>query len=119
VTNDGNALITTGFVGSGDSTTYLYPLSQSQLLATNHSCTYSASSGASADGRSEFHSGGLSPVPPLCGYDASGGAFAVLPINANQVQCTNSGMGTCRRPSLNASGQPDRDHRFFLYRERL
>src|SRR5256885_13420895 len=40
VTNDGNALITTGFVGSGATTTYLYPLSQSKLNATNHSCTY-------------------------------------------------------------------------------
>ena len=105
VTNDGNALLTTGFVGSGDTATYLYPLSQSQLLATNHSCTYSASSGASADGSlGVFIQGGLSPTPPLCSYDASGGAFAVLPINANQVQCTNSGMGTCRRPSLDASG---------------
>src|SRR5207244_3186781 len=43
-------------------------------------------------------------VPPLCAYDASGGAFAVLPITANQFQCINSGLGTCRRPSLDAAG---------------
>jgi hypothetical protein len=105
ITNDGDALLTTGFVGSGATTTYLYPLSQSQFLATNHSCNYYGSSGVSADGSlAVFIQGGLSPVPPLCSYDASGGAFAVLSTTANQTQCLNSGMGTCRRPSLDASG---------------
>ena len=105
VTNDGNALLTTGLNGSGDTTTYLYPLSQSQFLATNHSCNYFASPGVSADGSlAVFIQGGVSPTPPLCSYDASSGAFAVLPITANQFQCTGSGMGTCRRPSLDASG---------------
>jgi len=105
VTNDGNALITTGLSGSGSTTTYLYPLSQSQFLATNHSCNYNASSGASADGSlGVFIQGVLSPVPPLCAYDASGGAFSVLSITANQFQCINSFMGKCRRPSLDASG---------------
>jgi hypothetical protein len=105
VTNDGNALLTTGLSGSGSTTTYLYPLSQSQFLATNHSCTYFASSGVSADGSlAMFIQGGLSPTPPLCSYDTSSGVFAVLPITANQVQCLNSGMGTCRRPSLDTSG---------------
>ncbi|HYT15250.1 MAG TPA: hypothetical protein VEL80_02530 [Burkholderiales bacterium] len=105
VTNDGNALITTGYVGSGDSATYLYPLSQSQLYATNHSCTYNASPAASADGSlGVFIQDPVSPPQPLCAYEGSSGSFAVLPITGAQNTCVNSFLGTCRRPSLDASG---------------
>jgi len=105
VTNDGNALITTGFAGSGDTATYLYPLSQSQLYATNHSCTYNASAAASADGSlGVFIQDPTSPLQPLCKYEGSSGSFTVLPITGAQNTCVNSFLGTCRRPSLDASG---------------
>jgi hypothetical protein len=104
VTNDGNALITTGLSGSGGTPTYLYPLSQSLFQNTFQPCNYFATPAVSADGSlAVFIQGGLSPVPPLCSYESSSGSFAVLPINANQTQCMNSAMGTCRTPSLDKS----------------
>ena len=106
VMNDGNALITTGFAGSGGPPTYIYPLSNPQFFTTNHRCTDNATPALSADGSSAvFIQGILSPVPPLCEYNSSTGLFSELTINANQKQCRNSGIGTCLYPALDQKGE--------------
>lgn len=105
ITNDGNALITTGYVGSGSTPTYSYPLSQSLFQDTRQPCNYYASPGMSTDGSlAVLIQGGLSPIPPLCSYESLSGLFTTLSIVVNQIQCMNSGIGTCRPPSLDKSG---------------
>lgn len=108
VTNDGNALITTGYIGSGSTSSYLYPISEPGLYKTNHSCAYYGSPGVSANGAyAVFIQGGLSPVPPLCDYMSSFGTFTEIPtdfIKINQKQCTNSSMGLCIHPVIDKTG---------------
>lgn len=105
VTNDGNALLTTGYVGSGSTPTYLYPITEPALYKTNHACTYYSSPGVSANGAyAMFIQGGLSPIPALCDYLSSEGTFAELPLNINQKQCMNSSMGRCIHPVVDKTG---------------
>jgi hypothetical protein len=104
--NDGNALIITGFAGSGSIPVYLYPISQASLSATNLSLPYNGSLVSGANGSyATFIQGIISPPQPVSDYTASSGTFSETPIDANQVQCINSYMGNCVYPAVDPTGR--------------
>lgn len=105
ITNDGNAIITTGYNGSGNTRTYLYPLSQAMFYPTIHSCTYNGSAGAGANGSlAAIIQGSLSPTPPTCRYESTQGRFTANSVSANQRSCDGSTMGKCINPVVSKSG---------------
>jgi hypothetical protein len=106
VMNDGNALITTGWAGSGSTPVYIYPISQANLSATTHSLTYNGTLSGSANGSyAAFIQGIISPPQPVSDYTASTGELSETSIDANQVQCINSFMGNCVYSAVDPTGQ--------------
>lgn len=106
VMNDGNALITTGWAGSGSTPVYLYPLAQASLFRTNFSWPYNGTLVGSANGSyATLIQGFLSPAPPVSEYTAASGVLSETSINTNQVQCINSYMGNCVYPAVAPTGQ--------------
>ncbi|MBI1424888.1 MAG: hypothetical protein GC149_15685 [Gammaproteobacteria bacterium] len=105
VMNDGNALITSGYAGSGNTPVYIYPISQASLSATTLSFPYNGSLAGSANGSyATIIQGIISPAQPVSDYTASTGVLAQTSINANQVQCTNSYMDGCVYPAVAPTG---------------
>jgi hypothetical protein len=105
VMNDGNALITTGFAGSGSTPVYLYPISQATLSDTTLTLPYNGSLVSSANGSyATIIQGIISPAQPVSDYTASSGTFSETSIDANQVQCINSYMGNCVYPAVDPTG---------------
>ena len=105
VTNDGNAIITTAYIGSGSTSPYVYSIANFELTRNNLNILYNGSSGVSADGSKViFIEGSLSPAQPLREYSSSTGLFSRLSANENQKQCINSYMGRCIYPVLDKTG---------------
>jgi len=103
--NDGNALITTGYAGSGSTPILQYSLASQAINTTSVSFMYNGTANGSADGsRAVIIEGSLSPAQPIVTYNASTGIFTDQPATFNQAQCINSGMGTCIEPAVNEDG---------------
>lgn len=105
ITNEGSALITAGYDGSGAPATYLYPLNGSDFYRTTNTCTVEGTPGVSADGAyAAIVQGGLSPTPPVCEFDASTSIFSETVLHFNQRQCTGTRMGMCLGPVISKNG---------------
>jgi len=105
VTNDGNAIITTAYIGSGSTSTYVYSILNAELTRISSTFLYNGSSGVSADGSKViFIEGSVSPAQPLREYSSSTGLFSILSANENQKQCINSYMGRCIYPVVDKTG---------------
>jgi hypothetical protein len=85
VTNDGNALVTTGITGSGASIPYLYSTTNRNFSPVNNPCNYYATPGVSPDGSFvAIVQGPLSPAQPVCQYKASSGLLSASNLSLNQ-----------------------------------
>lgn len=103
--NDGNALITTGYVGSGSTPVLQYSLKSQTINTIDSSLTYNGTATTSRDGaRAVIIEGSLSPPQPIQTYNASSGLLKDEASTFNQVQCINSGMGSCLEPAVNGDG---------------
>jgi hypothetical protein len=85
VTNDGNALVTTGVTGWGASVSYLYSTTKRNFSPVNNPCGYYATPGVSPDGSfvAIVH-GPVSPAQPVCQYETSSGLLAASNLSLNQ-----------------------------------
>lgn len=103
--NDGKALITTGFAGSGSTPILQYTLASPAINTTNLGYMYNGTVKGSADGsRAVIIEGLLSPAQPIVTYSASTGLVTDNLATFNQAQCINSGMGKCIEPAVNEDG---------------
>jgi len=105
MTNDGNALITTGLAGSGSTPILQYSLQNPAINSANLGILYNGTTTASADGsRAVLIEGSLSPAQPIVTYNSSTNMATNESATFNQVQCINSGLGTCIEPAVNDDG---------------
>lgn len=103
--NDGNALITTGYAGSGSTPILQYSLQSQTINSINNSLMYNGTATASTDGsRTVLIEGSLSPAQPIVTYNASTGLLMSEASTFNQAQCINSGMGSCLEPAVSEDG---------------
>lgn len=103
--NNGNALITSGYAGSGSTPILQYSLQNQTINTINNSLLYNGTATASTNGsRAVLIEGSLSPAQPIVTYNSSTGLLTNEASTFNQAQCINSGMGSCLEPAVSGDG---------------